>query len=52
MIDDINNYTNFFKIITPKEPSKRGAQLSLYFHNNSEEIFRELNKEVDFLDKS
>ncbi len=46
----INNYSNFFKIITPKEPSKRGAQLSLYFHNNSEEIFRELNKRfvIDF----
>ena len=46
----INNYSNFFKIITPKEASNRGAQLSLYFHNNSEEIFRELNKRfvIDF----
>ena len=47
---NINNYSKYFDIITPENPAKRGAQLSLYFHKNSENIFKELNKKfvIDF----
>ena len=47
---NINNSSKYFDIITPVSPDKRGAQLSLYFHNNSEEIYRELSKKfvIDF----
>tara|TARA_B100000287_G_scaffold434816_1_gene500506 strand:- start:3205 stop:4449 length:1245 start_codon:yes stop_codon:yes gene_type:complete len=41
---NIKNHSKYFEIITPKESNRRGAQLSLYFYNNSEEIFQELNK--------
>ena len=43
-LTSINNYSKFFEIITPKEPSKRGAQLSLFFFSESEEIFKKLNE--------
>ena len=43
-LTSINNYSKFFQIITPKEPSKRGAQLSLFFFSESEEIFKRLNE--------
>ena len=47
---NIKNYSKYFDIITPENPAKRGAQLSLYFHKNSENIFNELNKKfvIDF----
>tara|TARA_X000000950_G_scaffold4124_1_gene4286 strand:- start:8128 stop:9372 length:1245 start_codon:yes stop_codon:yes gene_type:complete len=47
---NIKNYSKYFDIITPENPAKRGAQLSLYFHKNSENIFKELNKKfvIDF----
>ncbi len=46
----IENYSKFFKILTPENHNKRGAQLSLYFFKNSEKIFESLSKKfvVDF----
>jgi kynureninase len=47
---NIKNFSKHFDIITPESPDKRGAQLSLYFHNNSDEIFKKLSKKfvIDF----
>ena len=43
-LTNISNYRNYFKILTPEDPERRGAQLSLYFLENSEVIFEKLNK--------
>ena len=43
-LTNISNYRNYFKILTPEDPERRGAQLSLYFLENSEVIFKKLNK--------
>ena len=32
------------KVITPRNPAERGAQLSLMFKENIEELFKELEK--------
>ena len=42
-LTDISNYQNYFRILTPKDPQRRGAQLSLYFLEKSEMIFEKLN---------
>ena len=42
-LTDISNYQDYFKILTPKDPERRGAQLSLYFLEKSEMIFEKLN---------
>lgn len=34
-----------FTIITPEEPERRGAQLSLLFHENGKAVFQELSKQ-------
>ena len=40
----ISNYRSYFKILTPEDTKKRGAQLSLYFLENPEMIFEKLSK--------
>ena len=49
-LTSIENYEKYFKIITPIEEERRGAQLSLYFIKDAKNIFEELNKKfvIDF----
>ena len=49
-LTSIQNYEKYFKIITPIEEERRGAQLSLYFIKDAKNIFEELNKKfvIDF----
>lgn len=49
-LSSINNYNKFFDIITPKESTSRGSQISLFFKKASEEFFSQISKKfvVDY----
>ena len=36
--------SNFFDIITPKEPSERGCQLSLFFHQKGKDVYQAITE--------
>ena len=39
IIDELNKEYGGFEIITPRDPHQRGAQLSIFFHNNGKALF-------------
>tara|TARA_A100001011_G_scaffold182294_1_gene191120 strand:- start:273 stop:626 length:354 start_codon:yes stop_codon:yes gene_type:complete len=43
-LSSIKNYSNFFKIISPRDTNKRGSQISLFFKRNSKDFFNALSK--------
>ena len=49
-LNSIDNYSNFFDIITPVESARRGSQISLFFKKSSEIFFNEISKKfvVDY----
>jgi len=49
-LNSIDNYSNFFDIITPVESARRGSQISLFFKKSSENFFNEISKKfvVDY----
>ena len=49
-LNSMDNYSNFFDIITPVESDRRGSQISLFFKKSSENFFNEISKKfvVDY----
>ena len=49
-LSSIDNFSNFFNIITPRNTNNRGSQISLFFKKNSKDFFNELSKKfvVDY----
>ena len=49
-LNSIDNYSNFFDIITPVGSARRGSQISLFFKKSSEIFFNEISKKfvVDY----
>ena len=49
-LSSINNYNEFYDIITPEESIRRGSQISLFFKKSSEEFFSQISKKfvVDY----
>ena len=44
IIDELNRDFGGFEIITPRDPEQRGAQLSIFFHQNGKALFDYLVK--------
>lgn len=42
LLNEILKNSPYFKIITPSAPEQRGAQISLFFNKNVEEVFQQL----------
>ncbi|MCA6406702.1 MAG: kynureninase, partial [Cytophagales bacterium] len=44
LLNQIDNSTTSFSVITPDDPKQRGCQLSILMHQNGKSVFQKLTK--------